>query len=103
MSVPPPFKKTCPCTILPPPFLNFLYSPPPPSGKVIKIYSLPFKKGARGPNYAKSEAVYGTGAQTRFGKKSAGKLKALQIESIQTAVFHTALLNYIFYFLDKSI
>ena len=47
--------------------------------------------------------MYGTGAQTRFGKKSAGKLKALQIESIQTAVFHTALLNYIFYFLDKSI
>ena len=44
-----PFKKTCPCTILPPPFLNFSDFPPP--GKVFKIYSPPpFKKGG-GPNY----------------------------------------------------
>ena len=42
-----PFKKTCPCTILPPPFFNFLDSPLPP-GEVIKIYFLPFKKGRRG-------------------------------------------------------
>ena len=34
-----PFKKTCPCTIHPPPFFNF--SGPPPPGKVIKIYLSP--------------------------------------------------------------
>ena len=36
-----------PCTILPPPFFNFSYSPPPlpPLVQVIKIYSPPFKKG----------------------------------------------------------
>ena len=41
----PPFKRTCPCTILPPPFLIFQI-PPPPLREVITIYSpLPFKKG----------------------------------------------------------
>ena len=44
----PPFKMTCPCTILPPPFFNFPDSPPP--REVIKIYSPPFKKGG-GSNY----------------------------------------------------
>ena len=32
----PPFKKTCPWTILPSPFFNFSDSPPP--GEVSKIY-----------------------------------------------------------------
>ena len=40
---PPPFIKTCPCTILLPPFKNFSDSPPP-FGEGIKIYS-PFFKG----------------------------------------------------------
>ena len=35
-STPPPFKKTCPCTILPPPFFDF--SDSPLLGKVIQIY-----------------------------------------------------------------
>ena len=40
---PVPFKKTCPCTILPPSFLIFQISLPP--GKVVKIYSpSPIKK-----------------------------------------------------------
>ena len=39
-----PFKKTCPCTILPPAFFNF--SDSPPTGEVIKIYCPPsLKKG----------------------------------------------------------
>ena len=33
---PPPFKKTCPSTILPPPFLKFSSYPVP--GDIIKIY-----------------------------------------------------------------
>ena len=36
-----PFKKTCPCTILPPPFSNF--SDFPPLGEVVKIYSPPLR------------------------------------------------------------
>ena len=41
-----PFKKTCPCTILSPPFFNFSDSPPPPPlGQVIKIYFPPLKRG----------------------------------------------------------
>ena len=43
---PPLFKKTYIYTILPPPFFNFSYLPPP--GKAIKIYFLPFKKGDGG-------------------------------------------------------
>ena len=46
---PPPFKKICPCTIVPPRFLIF-QSPIPP-GEVIKIYCLPLKRGRGGPNY----------------------------------------------------
>ena len=37
---PPRFKNTYPCTILPPPYLNFSDSPNP-LGKVIEIYSPP--------------------------------------------------------------
>ena len=37
--LPPRFKKTCPCTILPPPFLIF-HIPPSPE-EVIKIYFPP--------------------------------------------------------------
>ena len=40
---PPPFKKTCPSTILPPPFLKFSSYPVP--GDIIKIY---FFKGGGG-------------------------------------------------------
>ena len=40
---PPPFKKTCPCTIVPPPFL--IFQSPTPLGEVIKIYCLPLKRG----------------------------------------------------------
>ena len=40
----PPFKITCPCSILPPLFKNFL-DPPLPPKEVFKIYSPPFKKG----------------------------------------------------------
>ena len=40
---PSPFKKTCPCAILSPPFFNFSNSPH--LGKVIKTYSRPLKKG----------------------------------------------------------
>ena len=40
---PPPFKKTCPYTILPPPFLKFSSYPVP--GDIIKIY---FFKGGGG-------------------------------------------------------
>ena len=43
---PPPFKKTCTCTILPPPFFNFSHFPS--LGKVIKIYFPPFIKGGGG-------------------------------------------------------
>ena len=39
----PPFKKNCPCTILPFPFFLIFRFPPP--GEVIKIYSPLFKKG----------------------------------------------------------
>ena len=46
---PPFFKKTCPCIILPPPFLNFSDSPPP--GEVIKIYFPLLKNKSGGPNY----------------------------------------------------
>ena len=43
---PPPFKKNCPCTIPPPPFLNFSEFPPP-LGKVIKINCPPLRRGGR--------------------------------------------------------
>ena len=39
--VSPPFKKTCPCTVIPPPFL--ICQIPLPR-EVIKFYALPFKK-----------------------------------------------------------
>ena len=42
----PAFKKTCPCTILPPSFFNFSESPPP-LGEVIKINCTPLKRGGR--------------------------------------------------------
>ena len=41
----PPFKKICPSTILPPPFLISRF---PSLGEVIKIYSPPFKKSGEG-------------------------------------------------------
>ena len=41
---PHPFKKTCPCTILPPPFFNF--SDSPLWGRYLKFTPPPFKKGA---------------------------------------------------------
>ena len=52
-SPPPPFKKTCPCTVLPPPFL--IFQTPPPR-EVIKLYSPSFRKkgvceGWGFPNY----------------------------------------------------
>ena len=47
----PPFKKTFPCTILPPPSLIFRISDPPSPGEVIKIYSPPPLKKRGGPNY----------------------------------------------------
>ena len=48
---PPYFKKTCPCAVLPPPFLIFQI-PPTPTWEVIKIYFPPIKKGGvRGLNY----------------------------------------------------
>ena len=43
----PPFKKTCPCTIVQPLFFNFSE----PHLDVIKIYCLPLKRGGGGPNY----------------------------------------------------
>ena len=52
----PPFKKTCPCTILPHPFFNCSDSLPPP-GEVIKIYSPPLKNGEGGPTYAVSSSI----------------------------------------------
>ena len=53
-NLPTPFKKTCPCTILPPPFLIFqiprqnLLTPPHPFKK---------KEGGGGPNYEGSLEV----------------------------------------------
>ena len=41
----PPFKNTCPCTIIPHPVFNFSDFPPP--GEAIKIYFLTFKNGKR--------------------------------------------------------
>ena len=48
----PPFKKTYPCTILLPLFLNF--QSPPSGGGVMKIYSPHPLKMGRGPNYVES-------------------------------------------------
>ena len=45
----PPFKKTFPYTILPPPFFNFSDSTPPE--EVTKIYSSPPPLKRGGPNY----------------------------------------------------
>ena len=49
----PAFKKTCPLSILPPPFISFSCRFPPPMGEVMKIPH-PLKKGSGGgrPNYA---------------------------------------------------
>ena len=54
MQAPPPtpvFKKTCPCTILPPPFFNF--SDPPSREGNQNLLPPPFKKGGGegDPNY----------------------------------------------------
>ena len=51
MPAPHSFKKTCPCTILPPPFFNF--SDPPSGGGNQNLLPTTFKKrgGRGGPNY----------------------------------------------------
>ena len=48
----PLFKKTCPCTILPPPFFNFSDSPPHLWWRYLKFTLPPSKKKkGGGPNY----------------------------------------------------
>ena len=49
MPVSPPFKKTWPCTIFPPTFLNLSESPP---GEVIQIYFSSLKKKEGGAYFA---------------------------------------------------
>ena len=51
MPVSPPFKKTWPCTIFPPTFLNLSESPP---GEVIQIYFSSLKKKKRGGHTSQS-------------------------------------------------
>ena len=50
-----PFKKTCPCTILSPPFFNFSDSPTP--SEEIKIYFPPLKWGEGGLNYVNKVVI----------------------------------------------
>ena len=62
-ALPPPFKKTCPCTVIPPPFL--ICQIPPPR-EVIKLYSPPKKKAVGGDGDANHELANKTPEQSFY-------------------------------------
>ena len=73
VSPPPPCKKICPCTILPPPFFSFSGSLPlTPPVEVIKIYFPSLFKGVWGrgeSNYASAQSPCQNGNFVNTSKK----------------------------------
>ena len=84
----PPFKKTCPCTILPTPFFNF-QDPPPSGGGNQNLLPSPLKRGEGGPNYVNSSnSVKISGSPSYNLTSQAGKRRDKPESSVKFILFY---------------